>query len=168
MAREKRPVIDRLMDKVREDEGGCWIFEGHKNNKGYGRILDGRSQKLAHRVSYEHFIGPIGPGLHIDHLCFVTACVNPDHLRAITCKQNNEHLRGPRKTSTSGVRGVYRDERCRKPWRVEVQHNRKKYCGGYYATLEEAEAAATKMRAELFTHDDYTAWEESKKELIND
>lgn len=165
MAREARPVIDRLMDRVREDENGCWIFEGCRTKDGYGQIKDGGRLKYVHRVAYEHFNGPIGPGLDIDHLCFVRACVNPDHLRAVTNKQNLEHLRGAYKNSTTGVRGVYRDERYRKPWRVQVMHNEKIHYGGYYATLEEAEAVAIKMRAELFTHDDYTEWEDSKKEL---
>lgn len=163
-----RPVIDRLMDRVREDENGCWIFEGYRNKDGYGGIHDGGRWKRAHRVSYEHFNGTIGSGLVLDHMCFVRACVNPDHLRTVTHKQNMEHRHGSHKNSTTGVRGVYRDERCRKPWYVVVGHNGKNHRGGYYATLEEAEAVAIKMRTELFTHDDYTAWEESKKELIND
>jgi hypothetical protein len=34
----------------------------------------------AHRVSYEHYVGPIPKGLEIDHLCRVRHCVNPAHL----------------------------------------------------------------------------------------
>lgn len=168
MAREIRPVMDRLMEKVREDENGCWIFEGYVNSDGYGQIsLDGRLRST-HRVSYEHFVGPIGPGEVIDHLCFSPACVNPDHLRAITPKQNQEHRRGASKNSTTGVRGVYLRMGLPKPWMVQVKHNGKLHYGGYYATLEEAEAAAIKLRAELYTHDDYLEWEESRKELVND
>lgn len=168
MARPKRPVIDRLMDKVREDENGCWVFEGSKARDGYGRIGDRGRMRPAHRVAYEYFNGPIGPGLDIDHMCFVRACVNPKHLRAITRKQNNEHQRSAQKNSASGVRGVSRQKGRSKPWLVLVRHNGKLHYGGYYATVEEAEAVAIKMRAELFTHDDYTAWEETKKELINE
>jgi len=49
---------------------------------GYGVCpLGGRGRRrLAHRVSYELFIGPITDGLSVLHKCDVTACVNPDHL----------------------------------------------------------------------------------------
>jgi hypothetical protein len=82
MARPKRPVMDRLTDKVREDENGCWIFEGGRTKGGYGMIDDGGRKKYVHRVAYEHFIGPISPGLDIDHICFVPACVNPGSWRS--------------------------------------------------------------------------------------
>lgn len=44
--------------------------------------------KLAHRLSYEHFVGPILDGLTIDHLCRDRACVNPAHLEAVTISIN--------------------------------------------------------------------------------
>ena len=40
-------------------------------------------------MSYEVFVGPIPEGLHIDHLCFVRLCVNPDHLEPVTLHENN-------------------------------------------------------------------------------
>jgi hypothetical protein len=51
---------------------------------GYGYL----SLKAAHRVSYELFKGPIPKGLHIDHLCRVRCCINPDHLEAVTLVEN--------------------------------------------------------------------------------
>lgn len=42
----------------------------------------------AHRVSYELLVGPIEPGLVLDHLCKNTKCVNPDHLDPVTQKTN--------------------------------------------------------------------------------
>jgi hypothetical protein len=38
----------------------------------------------AHRWSYEALVGPIPPGLEIDHLCRVRNCVNPSHLEPVT------------------------------------------------------------------------------------
>jgi hypothetical protein len=75
-------------------ENGCWIWEGAKNNDGYGYYYLGKDclgeYKIvrAHRWSYEHHKGPIPQGLHIDHLCRNRSCVNPDHLEVVTGKEN--------------------------------------------------------------------------------
>jgi hypothetical protein len=64
--------------------GGCWLWLGSVNEKGYGRW----NHRYIHRLSYEMFIGPIAKGLEIDHLCRVTGCFNPDHLEAVTAREN--------------------------------------------------------------------------------
>jgi hypothetical protein len=47
---------------------------------------------LAHRASYEFFVGPIPDGLEIDHVwtrgCRHTNCVNPEHLEPVTRAEN--------------------------------------------------------------------------------
>jgi len=65
-------------------DDGCWIWQGPKNNRGYGWW----GRKLAHRRMYESIRGPIPKGLELDHLCRVTACVNPDHLEPVTHAEN--------------------------------------------------------------------------------
>jgi hypothetical protein len=43
---------------------------------------------LAHRYSYERFVGPLDPKLVLDHLCRNRWCVNPSHLEQVTNTEN--------------------------------------------------------------------------------
>lgn len=76
----------------RVDENGCWLWTGavqRSKRTGYGLDTTGR---MAHRLVYEEFIGPIPDGLQLDHLCRVRHCVNPAHLEPVTHRENQ--LRG--------------------------------------------------------------------------
>lgn len=64
------------------DTGECWLWKGSFNSHGYGRF--GHPAKMAHRLVYEMYRGPIPEGLHLDHLCRTKACVNPAHLEPVT------------------------------------------------------------------------------------
>jgi HNH endonuclease len=69
----------------------CWDWTGGITGNGYGYIyLDGRGtpRVAAHRVAYELLVGPIPPGLQIDHLCRNRRCVNPLHLEVVTQTEN--------------------------------------------------------------------------------
>ena len=91
----ERTVEQRFMDKVVVDESsGCWLWQGsRKKDTGYGRfsIRAGESY-MAHRWSYEHFVGPIPEGHWIDHVrtrgCVHRHCVNPDHLEPTLPREN--------------------------------------------------------------------------------
>lgn len=65
-------------------EGGCWIWTGKLDGDGYGLLFGIR----AHRYAYTLLVGPIPPGLVIDHLCRVHSCVHPFHLEAVTNGEN--------------------------------------------------------------------------------
>lgn len=74
-----------LSEKI-QCEGECWTWIACLQRNGYGkvgyRLGDGKYRTwLAHRLSYELLVGPIPPGLVIDHLCRNRACINPDHMR---------------------------------------------------------------------------------------
>lgn len=83
------PLAERFWPRV--DVGavtGCWLWQGNIDTKGYGRFgHEGRSC-YAHRVAYELLVGDIPEGLVLDHLCRVTACVNPAHLEPVTRVEN--------------------------------------------------------------------------------
>jgi hypothetical protein len=86
------PALDRFWAKVDKTTGGCWLWTGALNPKGYGRFNGGvdllNRNYYAHRFSYEVVIGLIPDGLTIDHLCRVRHCVNPEHLQAVPHRVN--------------------------------------------------------------------------------
>lgn len=83
------PLDVRFWAKVNKTET-CWLWTGAKHSSGYGVIntMTEKGLDYAHRISYAWARGPIPEGLHIDHLCRVVACVNPDHLEAVTMAEN--------------------------------------------------------------------------------
>ncbi len=86
----RRPVKDRILERIRIDENGCWRWLGTKlPGHGYGTIGMGHANKRGvHRVAYEAWVGPVPTGLVIDHLCRVRDCCNPEHLEAVTPSVN--------------------------------------------------------------------------------
>jgi hypothetical protein len=85
-------VEERFWEKVVQTDT-CWLWTGSLSN-GYGNIRprNGEPMMRAHRFAYELLVGPIPEGLHLDHLCRVRHCVNPDHLEPVTQRVNT--LRG--------------------------------------------------------------------------
>lgn len=141
------------IDKRGPDE--CWEWTAFRHPTGYGKFgvrEDGKPRVVgAHRVAYQEAHGSVPDGKLVDHRCHTRHCVNPSHLRLATYKQNNENRQGARRDSASGVRGITWDK-VRKAWKAYVGHLGRQVHVGYFPTLEEASAAVTAKRNELFTH----------------
>ena len=76
-----------------EDSNGCWIFQGGRTQRGYGRwsVTDestGRRVYAAHRSMWTIHFGTIPVGLQVLHKCDVKPCINPDHLYLGTAADN--------------------------------------------------------------------------------
>lgn len=72
--------------------GPCWLWTGKIEETSYGRVSHRGRLEGAHRFAYELVVGPIPPGLHLDHLCRVPPCVNPAHLEPVTVAVNNQRV----------------------------------------------------------------------------
>lgn len=84
-----KTIEERFFEKVRFTNS-CWFWEGARQWKGHGSFYYAGDRIPAHRWAYEYLVGPIPPGLYLDHLCMNPPCVNPAHLEPVT---NAENLR---------------------------------------------------------------------------
>lgn len=148
-ARKNAPLLERL-EANSEMVGECRVWTGTRDSCGYGKIGVKGKKLMVHRVAYELEVGPIPPGLFIDHICHNRACIRPSHLQSVTHKVNVENRAGAMPSSRTGIRGVGRVASGK--YRASATHNGKTYSGGRWETVEEAEAAAIALRNKLFTN----------------
>ena len=85
---ETDPTWKRFARDFVVAESGCWQWTGSLYAVGYGRFSTGGRWVTAHRWCYERLIGPVPPGLDLDHLCRNRPCVNPQHLDPVTRREN--------------------------------------------------------------------------------
>lgn len=91
------PAQERFESKV-DRTGPCHLWTGAIARNGYGLFWAEGKMVLAHRWSYQTYVGPIPDGLQIDHVkargCTSKACVNPAHLEPVTNRENQIRAEG--------------------------------------------------------------------------
>lgn len=112
--RKMKPIVDRFMLKVKKTDS-CWLWTANKNKIGYGYfwMKVANRQLLAHRVSYELFVGSIPCGLLVCHKCDNPSCVNPNHLFIGTHLDNMNDMFNKNRQSTCKSRAGIQNGRAR-------------------------------------------------------
>jgi hypothetical protein len=127
----------KKVDKSAGDDQ-CWIWTGAKQGGRSGRYgafqMGWKTQKRAHRLSYEMTYGSIPEGLMVCHSCDTPLCVNPAHLFLGDAKANvadmvskGRHVRcvgnanGASRLNTEIVRRIYLDPRTNREIAADFQ-----------------------------------------------
>lgn len=79
------------LDRWEEGPGGCHIWLGPRDRRGYGKLMIRKRNASAHRARYEREIGPIPPGMDLDHYVCNNGrggCCNPQHCRPASRREN--------------------------------------------------------------------------------
>jgi hypothetical protein len=94
-------LVRVLLSNIVVLETGCWVCtaaeeDKRKNKLGYRRVKVTRGgvvhRVLSHRLSYEHFKGPIPKRILVCHSCDFPPCCNPEHLFPGTHSENTQDM----------------------------------------------------------------------------
>lgn len=98
---------------IPEPMSGCWLWLRSIGSHGYGNASAPNARvTVAHRVSFEAFIGPIPPGALVQHSCDNKWCVAPHHLSlgddASNAKDKQRKGRAAKKLNAESVMAITR------------------------------------------------------------
>lgn len=97
--------LARFTPKTMLLESRCIVWTGCCDRNGYGKVTQAGTQRYAHVVAYEHWVGPVPEGHEVDHTCTNSSCVAPMHLEAVTEFVNKS--RRHRKDQTKCAAGLH-------------------------------------------------------------
>jgi hypothetical protein len=87
--KETDPIIRFNQQYIVDEETGCWNWQYILDKDGYGKFRKNtKIQIMAHRFSYEYYVGPLKKGFVVCHNCQNRKCVNYNHLRQDTQSSN--------------------------------------------------------------------------------
>lgn len=92
---DNMPIMDDLQERFwsRVKTGpGCWVWTGHRNDRGYGVALRKGVRLRAHRLAWTFTRGPVPRGKMVLHTCDNPPCVRPSHLFIGTNQDNIDDM----------------------------------------------------------------------------
>jgi HNH endonuclease len=88
MYKKFNSLEERFWSKVKITDG-CWLWESYIGTHGYGEFSSKLPEKLAHRVAWHLYKGPLPKGVFLCHHCDVRHCINyHEHLYIGTAQSN--------------------------------------------------------------------------------
>jgi hypothetical protein len=114
------------------------------SGRGYLSFRRAGKLYLAHRIAFLCMTGEWPPE-QVDHINGVKTDNRWCNLRPATGSQNQANLAG------GGIfpNGLHRSHAIAKPWRAQIRHGKRRIHLGYFATVEEANAAYRKAAEQL-------------------
>lgn len=79
-----------LARTVATEDGGCLIWQGWINKRGYPEVVVNYRKTILHRLVYEAVVGPIPAGVDLHHRCGRRSCISADHVEPVT---HDDHAR---------------------------------------------------------------------------
>lgn len=82
--------IERFFSHVQMPSNGlaCWLWVGRIDHGGYGHLKFLGEHVKAHRMGFQLGIRMLDRSEHLDHLCNIRSCVNPQHLEVVSAEEN--------------------------------------------------------------------------------
>lgn len=92
MPRRKKDVkciLKSVFSGCKKQKSGCVVWQGSKNDSGYGVKKINGELWYVHRFVYAMTVGVIPNGYELHHECGVKTCVNFRHIRLVTKAEHN-------------------------------------------------------------------------------